>query len=80
MLTEAEKTEINKHSEDLSKLPAPLFEKLKKAIKSGQSPFERADGDICCDTGTDAGTRYQKCSRDTCVSLGWTVVADSNCS
>lgn len=79
MLTEKEKLEIQKHKNDLAKLPSPLFEKLKEAIKNNQSPFGLADDDICCDTGTDIGTRFQKCSRDTCISLGWTVVPDSNC-
>ncbi len=79
MLTEIEKQEIFKHQDDLTKLPTDLSEKLKEVIKNNESPFEQSDGDICCDTGTDIGTRFQRCSRDTCISLGWTVVADSNC-
>jgi len=80
MLSEKEKEVIMQHVGKLHELPKDLKTKLKKAIKNKQSPFDQADDDICCDTGTDVGTRYITSSRDACTSLGWTVVANSYCN
>lgn len=80
MLTKHEKEEILKNQENLRELNEELKVKLKQALKSGDSPFEKSIDEICCDTGTDVGTRYIKSSRDSCESLGWTVVNNSFCN